>query len=491
MHAHLERIDAAQSAHETALLAALCNGSERTHELIAGMPVAACEFVGPHRVALALALTAPPPALNVVTLRGRLLELGHNDEAGALLLGDDMTQPTVEGSGHAAREIVRLHGDRLRYRAGQLLVEGKAERADVLLGEAEKLKAASPKGNSLACISASDLADLDMPAPIWFVPGLLPQGATLLCGKPKCGKSWMALSLGCAVASGGVFLSKYRCAQHEVLYLALEDTRRRLKDRLARMLHGQRPPSGLHLVTDCPRMPDGLPALEAFLDSKPLVRLLILDTLQKFRPPSGFKQLYEGDYDAITPLKQLVDRRGLALLIVHHVRKASADDVFETVSGSHGLTGAVDATLILKRNPGEFDGKLHGTGRDLEDVELPVRFNQDGNWSAVEGNATLPPARADLVEAIRQAGRALTAHELAERVGKSLDATKKLLTAAREAGTIIKNPDGLGYALPIYSTSPTSPYKSNPPTPLYSPIGGEQGSMGEQGICTPSVEVEL
>lgn len=249
--------------------------------------------------------------------------------------------------------------------------------------------AATPKGNLLASISASALADMDLPSPIWFVPGLLPQGATLLCGKPKCGKSWMSLALGCAVASGGVFLSKYQCEHHEVLYLALEDTKRRLKDRLARMLHGQRPPSGLHLVTECPRMPEGLPALESYLDERPLVRLLIVDTLQRFRPPSGFKGVYEGDYDAITPLKQLVDRRGMALLIVHHVRKAAADDVFETVSGSHGLTGAVDAMLILKRNREERDGALHGTGRDLEDVELPVRFNADGNWAVLEGG--VPP----------------------------------------------------------------------------------------------------
>lgn len=486
MTAHLAQIDAAQSAHETALLAALVNDAKRTAELIAGMPVAACEFVGPHRVALALALTAPPPALNVVTLRGRLLELGENDAAAGLILGDDMTAPTVESSGHAAREIVRLHSERLRFRAGQLLVEGKAERANVLLGEAEKLKADSPKGNSLACISASDLADLDMPAPIWFVPGLLPQGATLLCGKPKCGKSWMALSLACAVAIGGVFLSKYRCAQYEVLYLALEDTRRRLKDRLARMLHGERPPSGLHLVTDCPRMPDGLPALEAFLDSKPLVRLLILDTLQKFRPPSGFKGVYEGDYDAITPLKQLVDRRGLALLIVHHVRKASADDVFETVSGSHGLTGAVDATLILKRNPGEREGKLHGTGRDVEDVSLPVRFSDDGNWSAVEGAAALPDAQAEVARAMQEAGRALTIKEVSERIGKPYDTTKKLLERMRESGRIAKERGGL-----IYLPSPPSLMSYMSPVSPTSPEQKGQRDIGDIGTHPANVEVEL
>jgi|GEM_PF-2996440 hypothetical protein len=136
----LERTDAAQTAQETALLAAFVNNDKRTRELIAGLPVAACEFVGRHRTALALALTAPPAALNVVTLRGRLQELGHTEAAAGLIMDDDLTAPTVEGSGHSAREIVRLHGERLRYRAGQLLVEGQSVRAKQLLSEADQLE---------------------------------------------------------------------------------------------------------------------------------------------------------------------------------------------------------------------------------------------------------------------------------------------------------------------------------------------------------------
>ncbi|HMP75790.1 MAG TPA: AAA family ATPase [Kiritimatiellia bacterium] len=344
----------------------------------------------------------------------------------------------------------------------------------------------------LTSMSASALYDLDMPEPVWIVPGLLTQGATLLCSKPKVGKSWMALQLACAVADGGLFLSKYRCPKHDALYLALEDTPRRLKDRLARMLHGQRPPAGLHLVTDAPRMPSGLELLERELDAAPGVRLVIVDTLQRFRPPSGFRSgAYEGDYDALTPLKRMADTRGMALLIVHHVRKAGADDVFDTVSGTNGLTGAVDSTFILNRNRAEREGKLHGTGRDLEDVELPLRFASDGNWSAVEGANALPDAQAEVARVLQEAGRPLPIAEVAERVGKQYDATKKLLERMREAGRAAKERGGYVYTHSLPSL--VSPVSLVSPMSPVSPVSrnGDKRDIGDIGIHPRTVEVEL
>ena len=61
---------------------------------------------------------------------------------------------------------------------------------------------------------------------------LIPEGCTLLAGKPKSGgKSWAALDLGLAVAGGGTFLGK-QCVQGDVFYLAFEDNQRRIKSRL-------------------------------------------------------------------------------------------------------------------------------------------------------------------------------------------------------------------------------------------------------------------
>jgi RecA-family ATPase len=57
----------------------------------------------------------------------------------------------------------------------------------------------------------------------------VPEGCILLAGPPKVGKSWLTLGLGLSVASGGKALGRIDVTAGQVLYLALEDTPRRLK----------------------------------------------------------------------------------------------------------------------------------------------------------------------------------------------------------------------------------------------------------------------
>ncbi len=57
----------------------------------------------------------------------------------------------------------------------------------------------------------------------YIVPDLIVEGCTILAGKPKALKSWLAYDVGLAVAVGGYYLSKKKCQQGDVLYLALED----------------------------------------------------------------------------------------------------------------------------------------------------------------------------------------------------------------------------------------------------------------------------
>jgi hypothetical protein len=99
-----------------------------------------------------------------------------------------------------------------------------------------------PKGhaekNGPETFTAADLMALELPPMRWAVPGVVPEGVTLLAGKPKVGKSWFTLGHGVATAAGGVALGTKPVEQGEVLYLALEDNRRRLQGRLAKILAG-------------------------------------------------------------------------------------------------------------------------------------------------------------------------------------------------------------------------------------------------------------
>ena len=101
--------------------------------------------------------------------------------------------------------------------------------------------------------TAADLLAQELPPVRWAVQGLVPEGVTLLTGKPKLGKSWFGLGLCIANATGGVALGKVPVEEGESLLLALEDNRRRLHKRLGKVLNGEAPPTA---CTSPPSGPD-------------------------------------------------------------------------------------------------------------------------------------------------------------------------------------------------------------------------------------------
>ena len=77
-------------------------------------------------------------------------------------------------------------------------------------------------------INAATLQTMALPELRWIIPKLLPEGLTILAGRPKQGKSRMALNIGAALAAGGKALGWIPVEQCGVLMLALVDSSRRL-----------------------------------------------------------------------------------------------------------------------------------------------------------------------------------------------------------------------------------------------------------------------
>lgn len=234
--------------------------------------------------------------------------------------------------------------------------------------------------------TAADLMRTEFPEPRWAVRGLIAEGLNLIVGSPKLGKSWLCLGLGVAIASGGKALGKIDVEQGPVLYCALEDTPRRLQNRLQMVLQGQSVPDDLYITTALPRMPDAIGYLDGWLEAHPTARLVIVDVLRKIRPPSTGRDAYADDYDVMSSLKGLADRHQVAVLVVTHTRKMVDEaDVFNEVSGSTGLTGAADAILIAKRARNTSEAVLHVTGRDVTEQEYGLVWHPDiCSWSLLE-----------------------------------------------------------------------------------------------------------
>jgi hypothetical protein len=137
-------------------------------------------------------------------------------------------------------------------------------------------------------------------------------------------------------------------------------------------------------------MPAGGDAYVAeWLDAHPDARLVVIDVFAKVRgnPPPGVAA-YDADYMAMSRIKRVADHYGVAVVLVHHVRKAAAEDFLATVSGTNGLAGAADAVLVLERARAQADGVLHVTGRDVDETDYALSFDPTaGAWRVLDGPA--------------------------------------------------------------------------------------------------------
>lgn len=236
--------------------------------------------------------------------------------------------------------------------------------------------------------TAAELLAAEFADPKWAVPGLFPEGLSLFAGPPKVGKSWLALDLAVAVASGGRALGSIDVAQGSVLYLALEDTPRRLQKRLQKVLAGDPAPHELTIAVECETMHQGgLLRIGDWLEKPRPVppRLVIIDVFERFRGPvpAGISA-YAADYNAIAGIKQVADAFSIGIILIHHVRKVNADDFLSEISGTLGLSGAADTICVLKRSRGELDGALHITGRDVDEETYALTFAPDiGAWQLI------------------------------------------------------------------------------------------------------------
>lgn len=217
----------------------------------------------------------------------------------------------------------------------------------------------------------------------WCVEGMIPEGTGIIAGPPKIGKSWMVSDIALACAGGGTALGHFPAGQRPVLYLALEDQRRRLQDRFRQLLGGKPIPGGLALCID---VDTAIAAATKFLtdhaDSAPLV---ILDTLGKVLPPNAAKNCFSEDYQRVSALMKLQQAaKGSTFLIVHHTRKAEAADHVHQVSGTTGITAAADFVIVVHRERTDSKGELHVTGRDIPEATygFTMTGSDDGyRWS--------------------------------------------------------------------------------------------------------------
>ncbi|MCP4113249.1 MAG: AAA family ATPase [Desulfobacteraceae bacterium] len=244
----------------------------------------------------------------------------------------------------------------------------------------KKITTTSDTNSEVSSISASDLQKVNLPDIVWAVPGIMPEGLTVLAGKPKKGKSLLCLNIAFSISTGGEVFGCIESKKGDVIYLALEDTWRSIQRTMKIMSPDTDWPENMFIYTNFPRASSGGSVLlRKEIEKLENPRLLIIDTFAKFRDLS-IKEGYNTDYNDIGIIKSIADHYGISVIVVHHLRKMASDDVFDSISGTLGITGAADGIIVMTRDGRKAD--LHITGRGVEQKEISLGFDKsDLSWS--------------------------------------------------------------------------------------------------------------
>jgi len=301
---------------------------------------------------------------------------------------------------------------------------------------------------SLKVIDAATILTTDYPPLAWIVPDYLPPGLTFLIGKPKVGKSWLALQLALSISTGGKVFGR-DVQQGRVLYLALEDNERRLKDRMKKQGWLANPGNVEFMLADTFR--DQITALNTGGGRRLLkyierqkYRVVIVDTFS--RSIQG-DQLDPGEMtEAVGHLQQYALEKNIALIIIDHMPKNTGEtnDPIGHIYGSVAKAGVTDTAWGLYKEQGKDGAKLGISGRDLEESLLKLTFDKRGYYWNCEGNAdeiAMTEHRKAILEALQEVGTA-QAKDIAEATGQPMNHVRQRLNDLADSGKIHRINDG-------------------------------------------------
>jgi len=304
----------------------------------------------------------------------------------------------------------------------------------------------------LNLLTADQLLTTAWPEPVWAIPKMLPTGLTILAGKAKIGKSWLALQIALAVASGGKALDE-QVERGPVLYLALEDPPRRLENRMRKMCW----PLGLDaefmvlgefakqigkLIPTGPNTTGGGLKLAQQIERR-AYRLVVIDTLS--RAVAGDQDDVAKMTEALSPIQEMAHAQNCAVLLTdHHNKMAFGGDAVTDILGSTAKGALADCVWGLYRERGKTGAKLFITGRDVEERELALTFDGvTGCWQ-YDGDANeleLTERRQEILNIVKRLGSP-TLKEIVDATGQNKGNTYTRLQDLVNAGALRTSADG-------------------------------------------------
>jgi len=309
----------------------------------------------------------------------------------------------------------------------------------------------------LKLIESNDLLRREFKPPVWIVPAYLPAGLTILAGRPKVGKSWLALQICQAVANKGKVFDQ-DIERGPVLYLALEDHARRLQNRMqAQGWPADTTGVDFMLVDAFREQIQHLNSGGGMRLAKHIrergYRLVVVDTFS--RALKGDQKDESDMTAAMAPLQETALALEIAIVLIDHHKKpmaAAFPNPIDDILGSTAKGAIADAAWGLYKEQGKRGAKLAIIGRDVDDVTLKLVFDVELHCWQCEGEAReieKTERRQEILDALKLLARAQL-KDVADAIGQPKSHTHYRLQDLVNAGLVIRTTEGTNvfYSLP-------------------------------------------
>jgi hypothetical protein len=151
------------------------------------------------------------------------------------------------------------------------------------------------------------------------------------------------------------------------------------------------------------------------------------------------ESVYDGDYRALAEIHGWANKIGIAVVVLHHTRKMEADDPLDSISGSLGLAGCADTSLVLNRS--SQGTTLYLRGRDVEEAEHAVSFDPATcRWTIMGDAAEIhrSESRGAVLAVLEDASEPMSPAEIALAAGLPKNNVDQLLYRMGKAGEVTK-----------------------------------------------------
>jgi DNA-binding MarR family transcriptional regulator len=261
----------------------------------------------------------------------------------------------------------------------------------------------------------------------------------------------MALQLASSIANGEPFIG-YATTPGRVLYIALEDSYRRLNSRMtqqgwtaSRAAHEVRFMRSDVFEARVGYIHQGGGRRLAAMMEEAGYKLIIIDT--QIRALGGSSQFDPDEVvPALAPLQRAAQDVESSVLFIDHMPKISGvarrNPIDDLYGGIH-KSSTVDAIIGLYKDPSRRSAHLAGIGRDILEFDISLEFDEStGTWSSdLDPRLLLTHLEATLIEALDTMGQA-SVSDIAEYLGQNKGTVSRALSDLEDKGGAVSTKNG-------------------------------------------------